>query len=931
MSGERQLQVERICQSALDLEGTARRRFLDSACEGDPALRRDVESLLAHEQTAEGFIQAPALEHVARALAKSATLGPGDRIGPYEVTSVLGSGGMGEVYRARDKKLRRDVAVKVLPQLFLSDPARRARFEREARTLAALNHPHIAAIYGTDESGGVPALVLELLEGDTLDSVLARSPRRRLPPQKALPIVRQIAEALESAHDKGIVHLDLKPSNVMVTADGRVKVLDFGLASALGDHDGEDGGTPAVATGSQGLIVGSPAYMSPEQAQGQPTDRRTDVWAFGCVLFEMLSGKRAFTGDTASATLEQVLTTDPDWTALPEPLAPSIARLLRRCLQKDRRQRLADIADARLEIDEAANQRVETTRSPAWSLRSVALGALVVAGLTGLGYYIGGAFDEVAERRVEVNVPPTTSFGSFAISPDGRTLVFVATSDGLRRLWLRPLDSVDARPLRGTEGANLPFWSPTSQSIGFFADGKLKRIDINGGSLQTLTNAPVAIGGSWNQDGVILFAPGPGAPLFRVLERGGEATAATRLDPRQVSHNQPCFLPDNEHFLFFAEGGEDVSGVYLGSLSSPEIRRLFAADAPAVFVPPSQIAFIQQGTLFTRRLDTRSNEPRGDAVPVAQRVGAVSAAGTGVIAYRATPLREELPQLNWLDRTGAPVARLGALQSLSPELSPDGAFVAMHRQVGGNVDVWLVDATTGGAPIRFTTGPAVEGFPIWSPDGTRIVFRSSRVELRVKAANASRTDEVFWKSSKVVLPLDWSPDGRHILLRQHETDDPHGDVLALSIGANGTPEGVPFAVANSKFDERDVRFSPDGRWVAYQSNESGRFEIYLQPFPGPGSRIPVSTNGGVQVRWPRRQFEELFYIGLDGKLMVVPVTMSTAGAIKTGAPSVLFPTNVRAATNRDQLRQEFDVSPDGRRVLMSEVVEWTTPISLILD
>ena len=938
MTPERWSEIERLYHAARERPPASRPSFLREACP-DSSLRHEVESLLRDPSSAGAFLEQSGLAAAAQMIDTASPMGPMSlRISGYDVGPLLGAGGMGEVYRARDLRLERDVAVKILPHAFANDTDRLARFEREARILAALNHENIAAIHGIVEARligpdeathDVHALVLELVDGQTLAERLERGP---LPLTEALAIARQVTAALEAAHEKGIVHRDLKPANIQVTRDGLVKLLDFGLARAApGGVVGE--AAPALIESLHGLVLGTVAYMSPEQARGKTVDRRTDVWAFGCVLYEMLTGVQIFRGETVSDVLSAVLNAEPDWAALPTQTPSSIRRLLNRCLQKDPARRLHDLADARIEIDEAPNEIAErpTARALTLSVRSVAALSLALAGFTGLGFYVGQSLDENAERRVEINVPPTTTFASFAVSPDGRTLVFVATSDGLRRLWLRPLDSVDAQPIRGTEGANLPFWSPTNQSIGFFADGKLKRIDVNGGSPQTLANATVASGGSWNQNGVIVFSPAPGVPLSRVSERGGETMPVTQLVSPQVTHNQPSFLPDNSHFLLFVEGDPEINGVYLGSLESPEIRRLFAADAPAVFMSPDQIVFIQEGTLFARRLDMRSLEPTGEPVPVARRVAAVSATGAGVVAYRTTPERQELAQLNWLDRTGRPVARLGALQSLSPELSPDGAFIAMHRQVGGNIDVWLVDATTGGAPIRLTTGPAVEGFPIWSPDATRILFRSNRFELRVKPANGMRRDEAFWESTKAVMPLDWSPDGRYILVRQHESGETMGDVYAIPLGANGTPEGAPFPVANSTFDERDGRFSPDGRWVAYQSNESGRFEIYLQPFPGPGPKVPVSSDGGVHVRWPR-QSQELFYIGLDGKVMTVPVIRSTTGGgLKTGAPSVLFQTNLRAATNREQLRQEFDVSPDGRRVLMGDVAEWTMPILLILN
>ena len=523
-------------------------------------------------------------------------LAPGARRGPYEITAKIGAGGMGEVYRARDTKLDRDVALKILPDAFASDPERLARFEREAKTLAALNHPHIAHIHGLEESDGVRALVLEFVDGPTLADRIAQGP---IPINEALTIARQIAEALEAAHEQGIIHRDLKPANIKVRTDGTVKVLDFGLAKAL---DPTSAGTadvtasptitaPALMTGV-GVILGTAAYMSPEQARGQAVDRRTDIWAFGCVLFEMITGRRVFPGATISDTIAAVLERSPDWTALPPATPPPVRHVLARCLEKDPKQRWRDIGDVRIELDDAEAWRPQTdSASPktsrageraAWALL-VALTAAVAAVVTP----VSRKAPAPAEIRFNLLFPRgvPADFAQLAISPDGQQIV-VAPSFGVQQptpLWLRPLASTSGRLLTGTEGASFPFWSPDGRSIGFFADQKLKRLDVHSEAIQILADAPVARGGAWQADGTILFAPDAAGPLFRVPATGGQPTVATQLETGQTDHRAPFILPDGKHFLYYARGTPQVRGVHVARLDGTEMKRLLDADGAAVY------------------------------------------------------------------------------------------------------------------------------------------------------------------------------------------------------------------------------------------------------------------------------------------------------------------------------------------------------------
>ncbi len=558
----------------------------------------------------------------------------GTRIGPYTVTAPLGEGGMGVVFRAHDSKLQRDVALKLLPDHFADDPERLARFQREAQVLAALNHPNIAQIYGLEESSSTRCIVMELVEGQTLQERLKRGP---IPLEEALPIAAQIATALEAAHERGIVHRDLKPANIKLTPDGRVKVLDFGLAKAFQQEQSPAlSNSPTLMDASvPGVILGTAAYMSPEQAKGKDADRSSDTWAFGCVLYEMLTAHAAFEGETIGEILAGVFKAEPDWGRLPAETPEAIRRLLRRCLRKDRKRRVNSANDARIEIEEAlsappaeAVPQAVRTRTPLLAWIVAAITTLVFAPIAILHIREKPAA-EPPEMRLEINTPSTSAPLEFALSPDGRYLVFVASADGPRRLWLRALDKTEAQPIAGTEGANYPFWSPDSRSIAYTAAGKLKRIDIAGGPPQTLANTSAPRGGAWGADGTILFTASLG-PLSRVAASGDDPVTVTRLDPpRQGQHVFPQFLPDGRHFLFYVVGTPEGSGIYLGSLDGGEPKRLAAANSTGAYLAPGMIAFVRQTALIAQRLDLNRGELVGDPVRLADPVSSSEVGVTG--------------------------------------------------------------------------------------------------------------------------------------------------------------------------------------------------------------------------------------------------------------------------------------------------------------
>jgi len=869
-------------------------------------------------------------------------LTPGSRLGVYEVGAPLGAGGMGEVYRATDTNLKRDVALKALPDEFARDPERVARFQREAEVLAALNHPHIAAIYYLQETGTARFLVLELVEGETLAECLAR--RGPLPLAEALDWARQIAEACESAHERGIVHRDLKPANIKIAPDHTIKVLDFGLAKirgpqlAVGLADVSRSPTVLGATRT-GAILGTAAYMSPEQARGLDTDRLADIWAFGCVLFEMLAGRPVFGGPTATDILGAVVGHEPDWTLLPESTPPAIRTLLRRCLQKERRVRLHDIADARIEIEDALSRPPALPARPVRAARErlawiVATGAAVALIAVSAAAYLRRP-TTAPETRLQI-VGPFSDPRPPVISPDGRLLVFPAQAGGKTQLWLRPLGSLEARPLAGTDNAELPFWSPDSRSLGFFANGKLRRVSAAGGAAEVVADANTARGGTWNRDGVMLFAAGYTSGLFRVAASGGEGVPVTKPGPQESSHRFPQFLPDGRHFLYFVQGS--VPGVYVGGLDG-STQRLVNADGQASFAPPGSLLFVRENRLFVQPFDPVALTLAGEPTPVVDQISlssevanlaAFSVSENHTLVYRAGDTGETR-QLALVDRTGKTIQTFNreSAAMVNPSLSPDGTRVAFNR-LSGTFDVWLLDALRGNL-TRVTDNPAIDVQPVWA-DASSLIFTSNqrgnyslyRQPARVTASNEMLLDNT---EGNFLTPREVSADGR-FLLYLASSPSTGWDIWAMSL----TGDRKRFPVVATSFEERDPVFSPDGRWIAFQSDETGRFEIYAQPFPGPSAKLSISNNGGTQPRWGRNG-KEVFYIGPDSRLMAVTVSTDHE-TLQRGVPVALFQTRIAGgALVPAPNKQQYDVSHDGGQFIINTSTEEvsTTAITVILN
>ena len=878
----------------------------------------------------------------------------GTRLGRYEIRSKIGEGGMGEIYLARDGKLNRNVAIKVLPVEFSQNADRLQRFEQEAQAVGALNHPNILAVYDVGTHDDASYVVSELLEGESLKDRLNEG---AISQRKAIDYAVQLAHGLAAAHDKGVVHRDLKPDNIFITKDDRIKILDFGIAKLV-EPAVEAIGQTDIATRkvhtNPGTVLGTPGYMSPEQVRGRPIDHRSDIFSLGAVLYEILSGRRAFHGESQVETLNAILKDEPpELTNTNRNIPPSVERVVWHCLEKapERRfQSATDIAFALESLSTSSGVSGETTTVVSapfsgsritklfpWIAAALFLIAFLAALPFAIGYFRRPSV--AAPAAVRFLIPPPEKadyFGAPIISPDGRLLVFgVRDASGKESLWIRSLDSLEARPLAGTElvASGPPFWSPDSRSIGFFSTGKLKRIDVSGGPVQTLCEATFA-GGAWSQEGVILLR-GPGGGLARIPATGGAPTAVTTLDNARndAFHVYPYFLPDGRHFLYLARNAQnEKSAIFVGSLDSKETKFLLNADSNMAYTPPGYIVFARQQTLMAQAFDADKLQLAGEAFPIAERVGRVlptalalfSVSETGMLIYRS--VAAEQSQLAWFDRTGKQLGTVGEPGSYAAiRFSPDEKHIALQRidVEKGYYDIWSIDVARG-TESRLTFDPANDVYPIWSPDGSYIVFGSTRegtVNLYQKLSNGAGNDELLFKSDQAKLPDDWSPDGRYILYQDQTSRG--FDLWVLPLFGERKPE----VFLQTDYEELYGRFSPDGRWVAYASDASGKREVYVRSFPAAGGQWQISNTGGTSPHW-RRDGKELFYVSPDKKLMAVPVD-ARSGTFEPGTPQALFDLRIGSTTGIS----EYDVAGNGQRFLVNALFEQSArpPLTVVMN
>jgi Tol biopolymer transport system component len=869
----------------------------------------------------------------------------GTKLGRYEIRSKIGEGGMGEVYRAYDPSINREVAIKILPAGVCSDKDRLVRFEQEAQAAGSLNHPNILVVHHIDTHDGAPYIVSELLEGETLRE---RMGGVALPLRKAIDYALQVAQGLAAAHEKGIVHRDLKPENVFITNDGRVKILDFGLAKLSADRDGTQSQTEVptrrVKT-DPGVIMGTIGYMSPEQVRGKAADHRSDIFSFGAILYEMLSGRRAFRGESTADTISAILREDPpDLSTTNRGINPALERVVNHCLEKSPEQRFHSARDLAFAIEALSGSTNVSGSTIVGALPAVrrrlrerlgwiAAAVFLLAALTlGVLYFRRVPTEERLVRFVLATPEKTTAISSPLISPDGRTIAVVATSEGKGFIYVRPLDSLAAQRLNGTDDAFFPFWSPDSRYLGFFANGKLKKIEVTGGSAQTLCDAKGAAGGTWNREGIILFGLDNNG-THRVPAAGGTPTLALKLDESQkeVLHAFPSFLPDGRHFLFQSWNGHgEDSSIYVASLDGGERKLLLKNDSNVAYAAPGYLLFARNTTLLAQPFDASKLQLSGEPFPVLEQVTysasvgysnfSVSENGT-MVFWSGNTLNQ---QLAWFDRSGKQLNSVGPPGEYNDVvLSPDEKRAALQRDDGTNSDIWLMDLARG-VPLRFTFNAALDDDPVWSPDGSLVVFNAERDGVRGlyrKVSSGAGNEELLVKAEAVTNGSDWSADGRFIVF---ESSNPKtgSDLWVLPLFG----DMKPYPVLQTEFNESHGHFSPDGRWLAYVSNESGRNEVYIQSFPPSGGKWQVSTAGGAQPHW-RHDGQELFYITPDRKLMAVNVQLGQTFAV--GAPTPLFQTKVA----RYEAPNRYAVSNDGQRFLINTTVEEAseTPITVVLN
>ncbi len=888
------------------------------------------------------------------------TLAAGTKLGPYEILAPIGAGGMGEVYKARDGRLERTVAIKVLPPHLSSNPELRQRFEREAKAISQISHPHICALYDVNREGETEYLVMEYLEGETLADRLGKGP---VAAELLLRYGIEIADALDKAHRQGIVHRDLKPGNVMLTKSG-VKLLDFGLAKF--QPSGRDGtsGVSRLATAAQasqplterGTVLGTFQYMAPEQLEGKDADARSDIFAFGAVLYEMATGNKAFSGKSQASLIGSILRDDPQSISEISPMTPpALNRVVKTCLAKDPEDRFQTAHDAKLQlqwISEGGSQaglpapvvaRRKNREKLAWV---VAAAAIVAAGLAGFGY-LHRAPAETFRMRSFLLPPEKSDFdlagpngGSLTISPDGRLTTFaVKGPEGKTLLWLRPLGNLTARPIPGTEGATYPFWSPDSRFIAFFADGKLRKVDVSGSPPLDLCDAPNGRSGSWNRDGVLLFSPDTTTGLYRVPAAGGAPTVATKLDAArgETTHRWATFLPDGKHFLYMAgshgQGMKSESNaIYVGALGSTEKTLLLQARSNAAYAS-GYLLYMRERVLLAQPFDAGSRRLTGDPVPLAEGVhydtaffrGVFSVSEKGLLVYGAGAA-DTRARLRWFDRAGKPIGEpIGeAAEYQSLAISPDGSRIAaaITDPGTGTPDIWIFDSR--GVRTRLTFG-SPSGSAVWSPDGARVAYTKVEKQILtgiyVKSASGGGQEEAVLHFDGQAAPIDWSRDGRLLTLDVLRPGaKTKGDVWILPL--SGDRKAYPFIA--TEFDENGGAFSPDGRWLSYISSESGKPEVYVVPFPGPGGKWQISNGGAVGAGWGKGG-KEILYLSPDFNVVSVDVNAGASG-LEIGSPRALFNSSgwVNGAFSQEGDRFVGAVLPEGaEKPKVAFVANWT--------
>ncbi len=952
MKPERWQRIDQILDGALEREGNQRKAFLEEACSGDASLRQEVESLIQADERVKSFIESPALEQRARTVAQTRVQSSlaGQEIGFYKILSLLGRGGMGEVYLAQDTNLHRKVALKFLTEQFTQDDERLARFRREARLLASLNHPSIAAIHGLEESGGVRFLVLELVEGETLSQRRSRGP---LPVDEALDVSRQIAEGLEAAHESGVIHRDLKPANIKITPDGTVKILDFGLAKAA-----ETGGSEAANSRSltmeatrEGIVLGTAAYMSPEQARGQVVDKRTDIWSFGLLLFEMLTGKGMYADKSLTETIAAVIHQEPSLEDLPGDTPERIRDLLERCLRKDPRMRLRDMGDARITIDECL--RGEATLEeplvpltpPPLRRRLVPWAVVPILVILAAGFRPDVSAPEKLVSRWEIPVGKGKLLNHFfrrgvALSPDGTRLAFVSATDASwearGKVYIRSFNQWNSAVALADNSA-MPFFSPDGNWLGVITDPeddspkKMVKHPLDGGPPITICDCPVPNGASWSSDGTVILACRPQTGLSRVSASGGEPEQITELDreTQEVSHRLPHVLPNGKAVLFTVlrynphRGRSDIA---VQSFETGAKKVLIEDGADARYVPTGHLVFARDATLMAASFDLASLTLTGPPIPILEgvsqaihvynqgletRAAQFDFSDTGSLAYIAgSSYPEARFPVVWVDRSGAVEALdVEPAQYVAVRLSPDSkqALLSTNHKTQ---DIWIQDLTRGARPRETFEGHNLN--PIWKPDGSGFAFSSSRTgppNLFWKSLESTAEVEHLIPSPHNREPGSWSPDGTKLAFVQWKAETRWGyDIWILSMDGSGSAE--PFL--QESFKEFHPAFSPDGRWLAYTSDESGRYEVYVRPYPGPGSRIQISTSGGWGPAWSG-DGRELFYRSVPSRKKMLAVEIEVSGSsLKPGKPAFLFEGKYMSM---NPIRS-YDVAPDGQRFLM---------------